>query len=71
MSVSDALKYFRKFKALLTYHIVMSEKRCKKTNCVICGVNDCPFDDPTHYFKGGCNACQLSNKLEEGLKLHG
>lgn len=69
--MSDDVKYHRKFKALLLHHIVLSSKQCKKINCTICGVNDCPFDDPTHYFKTGCDSCQLNIKLKEGIKIHG
>lgn len=56
----SVLSAFRKYKALLAYHIVCAEKRCNKRNCIICGVNDCPFDNPTHYSKEGCESCQLN-----------
>lgn len=38
--------------------------------CIGCGARDCPYDEPLHYYHGGCPACYLAfreqnNKTEE------
>jgi hypothetical protein len=31
--------------------------QCDKSDCLICGVLDCPRREPLHYDKDGCPAC--------------
>lgn len=33
-------------------------KSCDKDDCLICGVIDCPHNEPLHYDKDGCPACE-------------
>jgi len=38
---------------------------CKNDECMICGVRDCPHDEPLHYHHDGCPACYVEKKIEE------
>lgn len=32
---------------------------CPNDECLVCGVRDCPDDEPLHYHHDGCPACDV------------
>lgn len=37
--------------------------------CLLCGILDCPLNEPGHYWKDGCPACVIEQLKREGRKL--
>lgn len=36
-------------------HLPTSE--CPDPECMVCGMRDCPHEEPLHYHHDGCSAC--------------
>lgn len=38
---------------------------CKVDECMVCGVRDCPYNEPLHYHHDGCPACFQIGELND------
>jgi hypothetical protein len=36
------------------------------SECMACGVRDCPYSEPLHYHHDGCPACTISEEKQIG-----
>lgn len=46
-------------------HCTGDIETCKNDECMICGVRDCPYNEPLHYHHDGCPACFFADQVRE------